>query len=162
MEISSDRIFWLEISIEIIHYYLCLSSLLMFASMYFIHMHIAISRFLYPEAVYFQRNRDQRSKDVLEGVSDFIKAGDAYLYPKFVLKYFPIQIVKKGKEGFKKYKKAASDIIREMEEKLGTSTEDPAEGTFMEQWISQGLSHEAIISNMADFLGAGTDTVSAW
>ena len=122
---------------------------------------VAISRFLYPEAVYFQRNRDQRSKDVLEGMTDFINATEAYLYPKFILKYFPIQAVKKGKEGFKRYKKAASEIIREMEEKLGTSTEDPAEGTFMEQWIAQGLSHEAIISNMADFLGAGTDTVSS-
>ena len=134
----------------------------MFASMYFLHMLLAISRFIYPEAVYFQRNRDQRSKDVLEGITDFIDAVDAYLYPKFILKYFPIQAVKKGKEGFKRYKKAASEIIREMEGKLGTSTEDPAEGTFMEQWIAQGLSHEAIIANMADFFGAGTDGVSSW
>ena len=129
--------------------------------MFFLHIHLAISRFLYPEAIYFQRNRDQRSKDVLEGMTDFIDAVDAYLYPKFILKYFPIQAVKKGKEGFKRYKNAASDILREMEEKLGTSTEDPAEGTFMEQWIAQGLSHEAIITNMADFLGNGTHTVSA-
>ena len=129
--------------------------------MFSLHMHLAISRFLYPEAIYFQRNRDQRSKDVLEGMTDFIDAVDAYLYPKFILKYFPIQAVKKGKEGFKRYKNAASDILREMEEKLGTSTEDPAEGTFMEQWIAQGLSHEAIITNMADFLGNGTHTVSA-
>ena len=127
----------------------------------FLHVCIAISRFLYPEAVYFQRNRDQRSKDVLEGIKDFIGASEVYLYPKFVLKYFPIQAMKKGKEGFKRYKKATLDILREMDGKLGTSTEDPAEGTFMEQWIAQGMSHEAIIANMADFLGAGTDTVSA-
>jgi cytochrome P450 len=91
-------------------------------------------------------------------MQDFINASSAYLYPEFVLKYFPVKAVKVGKEGFKKYKKATLEVLKEMEEKMKSSSEDFTEGTFMEQWKSQGLSYDAIIAIMADFMAAGTDT----
>ena len=120
----------------------------------------AISRFLYPLPVCFQKTNDPRIYNIFEGMQDFINASSAYLYPEFVLKYFPVKAVKVGKEGFKKYKKATLEVLKEMEEKMKSSSEDFTEGTFMEQWKSQGLSYDAIIAIMADFMAAGTDTVS--
>jgi cytochrome P450 len=118
----------------------------------------AISRFLYPLPVCFQKTNDPRIYNIFEGMQDFINASSAYLYPEFVLKYFPVKAVKVGKEGFKKYKKATLEVLKEMEEKMKSSSEDFTEGTFMEQWKSQGLSYDAIIAIMADFMAAGTDT----
>ena len=99
--------------------------------------------------------------DLMEGLRALIQSLSVSYYPKFILKYFPVRAVKKGIEGFKKIKTTSMGIIKEMETGKDTFFEDPAEGTFLEQWMAQGLTYDAILANVADFLAAGTDTVCA-
>ena len=99
--------------------------------------------------------------DLMEGLRALIQSLSVSYYPKFILKYFPVRAVKKGIEGFKKIKTTSMGIIKEMETGKDTFFEDSAEGTFLEQWMAQGLTYDAILANVADFLAAGTDTVCA-
>ena len=126
----------------------------------FVAFVLAMSRFLFPQVLNVQRSSDQRYIDTFEGVRAFSNALRVQNYPPFVLKYFPVKTMKLGKAGFEKFNASMLEIIKDMESKGITSSEDPAEGTFLEQWKAQGLSHDRISMNLADFLSASSDTVS--
>lgn len=124
----------------------------------FVAFVLAMSRFLFPQVLNVQRSSDQRYIDTFEGVRAFSNALRVQNYPPFVLKYFPVKTMKLGKAGFEKFNASMLEIIKDMESKGITSSEDPAEGTFLEQWKAQGLSHDRISMNLADFLSASSDT----
>ena len=122
----------------------------------------AMSRFLYPEPLDVQRSRDYRAIDTMVGLQEAVNTIRVAHYPVWMLKYLPLKIMKEGREGFRKFKMASLSIMKEMEEKKSSTSEDPAEGTFYEQFRARGMPDNTILAIMADFLAAGTDTVSLY
>jgi cytochrome P450 len=120
----------------------------------------AIARFLYPKLLNVQRERDQRVVDTYDGMQLMFKALRLRYIPLWVLKYLPLKAMKEGKEGVRKYQTATHSILADMERNDNSTAKNPTEGTFYEQWKAQGWTHETILLVMADFLAAGTDTVS--
>jgi cytochrome P450 len=118
----------------------------------------AMSRFLYPEPLDVQRSRDYRAIDTMVGLQEAVNTIRVAHYPVWMLKYLPLKIMKEGREGFRKFKMASLSIMKEMEEKKSSTSEDPAEGTFYEQFRARGMPDNTILAIMADFLAAGTDT----
>ena len=115
---------------------------------------------MFPQNLDIQRSKDQRAVDIYSGVSAVLNTVQLQHYPDWMLKYLPLEGMKKGREGNRKYKAAAMDYINEVKSKGISTSEDPAEGTMYEQLEAKGMPSEEIIIILADFLAGGADTVS--
>jgi cytochrome P450 len=114
--------------------------------------------FMFPQNLDIQRSKDQRAVDIYSGVSAVLNTVQLQHYPDWMLKYLPLEGMKKGREGNRKYKAAAMDYINEVKSKGISTSEDPAEGTMYEQLEAKGMPSEEIIIILADFLAGGADT----
>ena len=117
-------------------------------------------RFIYPQDLDVQRSKDQRGVDIYAGVQDVVNTVKLQVYPDWVLKYLPLEGMKKGREGLRKYKSAALEYINEVESKGVTTSEDPAEGTIYEQLKAKGMPIDSIVIIISDFIAGGAATVS--
>ena len=121
----------------------------------------AISRFLLPQGIQFQRPDDGFSgAGIVEGFQAFLdNVSLCNIYPSWWLKTFPVKAFKLASEGYARSMVALAALVEDaMEEQSSVKNEE--DQTFLERFVEQGMDTVDIVAHLASFISAAIDTVS--